>query len=57
MILVNILGCAILIFISCLIIELIRKFIFKLIYNTKIAKKNREWYRNYIKSLGFDINW
>lgn len=57
MILVKILGCAILIFISCLIIELIRKFIFKLIYNTKIAKKNREWYRNYIKSLGFDINW
>lgn len=56
-ILVKILGCAILIFISCLIIELIRKFIFKLIYNTKIAKKNREWYRNYIKSLGFDINW
>ena len=57
MILVKILGCAILIFISCLIIELIRKFIFKLIYNTKIAKKNREWYRNYINSLGFDINW
>lgn len=56
-ILVKILGCAILIFISCLIIELIRKFIFKLIYNTKIAKKNREWYRNYINSLGFDINW
>ena len=57
MILGKILGCAILIFISCLIIELIRKFIFKLIYNTKIAKKNREWYRNYINSLGFDINW
>ena len=57
MILGKILGCAILIFISCLIIELIRKFIFKLISNTKIAKKNREWYRNYINSLGFDINW
>ncbi len=57
MILGKILVCAILIFVSCLIIELIRKFIFKLIYNTKIAKKNRVWYRNYIKSLGFDINW
>ena len=57
MILGRILLCGILIFTSCMIIELVRKFVFKLIYNTKIAKKNRVWYRNYIKSLGFDINW
>lgn len=48
---------AIIIFIICIIIELIRKRIFKIIYNTKTAEKNRKWYRNFIKELGITINW
>lgn len=44
-------------FIICIIIEALRQFIFKKIYNTKLANKNRIWYRNYIKSLGIDVNW
>ena len=45
------------IFVICIIIEMIRKWIFKIIYNTKLAEKNRNWYRNYIKELGININW
>lgn len=45
------------IFAICTIIEMLRQWIFKLIYNCKIAEKNRVWYRNYIKELGININW
>lgn len=48
---------AIAIYIISLILEIIRCCIFKLIYNLKISKKWRKFYRNYIKSLGFNINW
>ncbi len=45
------------VFIICIIIETIRLFIFKVIYNSKLAKKNRIWYQGYLKSLGLNINW
>lgn len=45
------------IFIFCTIIELIRKFLFKIVYNSKIAKINRKFYQGYIKKMGIDINW
>ena len=47
----------ILIFIVCILIEMVREKIFKLIYNSKPAKKNRVFYQNYFKKLGLDINW
>ncbi len=56
-ILFYIIICAIAIFIICIIIETIRLFIFKVIYNSKLAKKNRIWYQSYFKSLGLNINW
>lgn len=49
--------CALTVFIICIIIETIRLFIFKVIYNSKLAKKNRIWYQGYFKSLGLNINW
>ena len=45
------------IFIICLIIEMIRQIIFKLIYNSKLARANRKWYQNYFKKLGLNIRW
>lgn len=48
---------AILIFSVCIIMEIIRKEIFKFIYNRKISKKNRKFYQQYFKSLGLNINW
>ena len=48
---------AVCIFILCSMIELLRKWLFKKIYNTKLAKKNREFYRSYLEKLGFDISW
>lgn len=51
------LGIAIGIFLICMVIELIRKTVFKIIYNTKLAKKNRQCYRNYVRNLGIDVNW
>jgi hypothetical protein len=44
-------------FIIATTFEVIRQFLFKIIYNSKLANKNRVWYRNYLKSLGLNINW
>lgn len=49
--------CAIIIFIVSLVIEIIRSLIFKFIYHRKFSRKFRYWYREYIKLLGFEINW
>lgn len=51
------LGTALGIFLLATVIEFIRKKIFKLIYNTKLAKKNRQNYQNYVKELGIQVNW
>lgn len=48
---------AIIIFVLASIIELIRKNIFKFIYNRKISTKFRYKYRKYISDLGININW
>lgn len=48
---------AIIIFVVSLVIEIIRSLIFKFIYHRKFSCKFRSWYRNYIKSLGLNINW
>ena len=47
----------IVIFIICTLIEILREKIFRLIYNSKIAKKNRVFYQNYFKKLGLNIEW
>lgn len=47
----------IIIYIICTIIEILRKKIFTFIYNTKLAKKNRKFYQEYVKRLGININW
>lgn len=44
-------GCVILIFIVCAIIEALRQFIFKKIYNMKISNNIRNKYYNYLKEL------
>ena len=49
--------CALIVFVVSLLIEMIRSFIFKFIYNRKASCKFRNWYRGYIKSLGLNINW
>lgn len=54
---IHIYCAACIIFIVCFIIELIRQTIFKIIYNFKISKWWRQKYRNYLKSLGLEINW
>ncbi len=56
-ILLYIFICSVAVFSICIIIESIRLLIFKVIYNSKIAKKNRIWYQNFLKSLGLNINW
>ena len=45
------------IFIICMIIEIIRRAIFSFFYNRKFAFKNREKIKDFIKSLGLDINY
>ena len=44
-------------FVVCTIIEFIRKNIFKFVYNSKLAIKNREKYQSYFEKLGLNINW
>ncbi len=53
----EILIATIVIFIICTLIEILREKIFRLIYNSKIAKKNRVFYQNYFKKLGLNIEW
>lgn len=53
----EILVATIIIFIICTLIEILREKIFRLIYNSKIAKKNRIFYQNYFKKLGLNISW
>lgn len=48
---------AIIIYIICTIIEMIRQLIFKFIYNTKLSQKNRKIYQEYVKKLGINISW
>lgn len=47
----------IIIFIVCMIIEIIRKAIFKFFYKRKFALKLRNRIKDFIKSLGLDINY
>lgn len=49
--------CAIIIYSVCTVIEIIRKYIFKKIYDTELAKSNRKKYRKFVDSLGYEINW
>lgn len=55
--LVKLIILTIIIFTLCIIIEMLRQWVFKKIYNCKLSEKNRVWYRNYIKDLGININW
>ena len=48
---------AILIFMVCSMIELLRKWIFKVIYNTELAQKNRKVCKDYLEKIGFSISW
>ena len=54
---VHIFVSALVIFVSCFIIESFRQFIFKKVSNFKISKWWREKYRGYLKSLGLNIKW
>lgn len=54
---IHIFLAAIIIFIVCSIIELLRQFLFGFVYNLRISKWWRKKYRLYLKSLGFNINW
>lgn len=47
----------IMIFIACMIVEIIRKAIFKFFYKRKFALKLRNKIQDFIKSLGLDINY
>ena len=47
----------IIIFIACMIVEIIRKAIFKFFYKRKFALKLRNRIKDFIKSLGLDINY
>ena len=54
---IHIFAAALIIFISCSIVELLRQIIFRFIYNLKISILWRKKYRNYFEKLGFKINW
>lgn len=56
-IILKVLVISLIIYILCIIIEIIRKTIFNFIYNSKLAKKIRYCYRKYIEELGIKINW
>lgn len=47
----------IMMFIACMIIEIIRKAIFKFFYKRKFAEKLRNKIKDFIKSLGLNINY
>lgn len=49
-----ILAMSLLVYISCSIIELIRQYIFKFIYNRKIAKKVRNKYYNFLNNINIE---
>lgn len=48
---------AIVIFLVSMFIEMLRQVLFKFIYKRKISCKFRNFYRGYLKKLGFNINW
>ena len=48
---------AVFLLIICSFIEFIRQRLFSYIYNLEISKRNRKKYRNYIQSLGIEIDW
>lgn len=54
---VHIFIVAVIIFTSCFIIDFIRQFVFKIIYNLKVSKWWRKKYRGYLCSLGLKIKW
>lgn len=56
-VLLLVLVTSVIIFVISLIIEMARQKVFKLIYNSKLAKKNRKWYQNYFEKLGLHIRW
>ena len=55
--LLYIFALAILIYFICILIELLRQYIFKVIYNTTLGKKIRNICHNYFKELNININW
>ena len=52
-----VIALGIVMFIACMIIEIIRKGIYKFFYKRKFAAKLREKIKDFIKSLGLDINY
>lgn len=48
---------ALLMFITCIIIDLVRKVIFKMISKLKISRKIVNSFKNYFNNLGLRINW
>lgn len=54
---IHIFLAAIIIFIVCSLIEIIRQYLFKLIYKLKISVWWRKKYRNYLKNIGLNIKW
>ena len=54
---VLILLTAVVIFVISMLIEMLRKKLFKFIYNRKISCRFREFYRSYFKKIGLNINW
>ena len=52
-----VLGLGLIIFIVCMVVEIIRKGIFTFFYNRKIAEKIRNKTKGFIKKLGLDINY
>ena len=54
---IHIFAVALIIFIICFIIDLVRQFLFKIIENLKISKWWRRKYRGYLEELGLNIKW
>lgn len=48
---------AFLIYIFCTLIEIIRQFIFKFIYNRKLSCRFRNFCKGFLYQIGFNINW
>lgn len=57
MLLFQILLLVVVIFVICIIVEMLRKWLFDKIYQSKIARKNRQNYQQYFIDLGIKINW
>lgn len=45
------------VFVFCTLIEMVRLYVFKLVYNSKLAKKNRALYKNFVENIELKINY